>query len=143
MICIIWRKLPYNYIYFSDIPCSWNRKESACNAGNLGLIPKSGRSSGEENGNPLQYSCPGKSHGKRSWWATVRGFTESDTTEQLTLHILYTHTHMQTHTPIYAYKTKQLPQICRWHHPYSRKWRKMKDPLDVSERGEWKIWLKT
>ena len=32
-------------------------KESACNAGNLGLIPESGRFSGEEHGNPLQYSC--------------------------------------------------------------------------------------
>ena len=34
-------------------------KESACNAGILGLIPGSGRSSGEGNGNPLQYSCLG------------------------------------------------------------------------------------
>ena len=32
-------------------------KESACNAGDLGSIPGSGRSPGEENGNPLQYSC--------------------------------------------------------------------------------------
>ena len=32
-------------------------KESACNAGNLGSIPGSGRSPGEGNGNPLQYSC--------------------------------------------------------------------------------------
>ena len=32
-------------------------KASACNAGDLGLIPGSGRSSGEGNGNPLQYSC--------------------------------------------------------------------------------------
>ena len=32
-------------------------KESACNAGDLGSIPTSGRSSGEGNGNPLQYSC--------------------------------------------------------------------------------------
>ena len=32
-------------------------KESACNAGDPGLIPGSGRSSGEENGNPLQSSC--------------------------------------------------------------------------------------
>ena len=30
----------------------------------------------------------------------------------------------------------------RWHHPYSRKWR-TKEPLDESERGEWKSWLKT
>ena len=32
-------------------------KESACNAGDLGSIPQSGRSPGEENGYPLQYSC--------------------------------------------------------------------------------------
>ena len=32
--------------------------------------------------------------------------------------------------------------ICRWHHPYGRKWRRTKEPLDESER-EWKIWLKT
>ena len=31
---------------------------------------------------------------------------------------------------------------CRWHHPYDRKWRGTKKPLDESERGEWKIWLK-
>ena len=33
--------------------------------------------------------------------------------------------------------------ICRWHHPYSRKRRGTKEPLDESERGEWKSWLKT
>ena len=36
----------------------------------------------------------------------------------------------------------QWPQICRRHHPYGRKWR-TKEPLDESERGEWKSWLKT
>ena len=35
------------------------------------------------------------------------------------------------------------PQICRWHHPYGRKWRGTKEPLDESEKGEWKTWLKT
>ena len=30
----------------------------------------------------------------------------------------------------------------RWHHPYGRKWRRTKEPIDESERGEWKIWLK-
>ena len=35
----------------------------------------------------------------------------------------------------------QLPQICRWHHPYGRKRRRTKEPLDESERGEWKSWL--
>jgi len=33
--------------------------------------------------------------------------------------------------------------ICRWHHTYSRKRRRTKEPLDESERGEWKSWLKT
>ena len=41
-------------------------KESAYNAGDMGLIPGSGRSPGRANGNPLQYSCPGKSHRQRS-----------------------------------------------------------------------------
>ena len=38
-------------------PCDSAGKEPACNAGNLGLIPGSGRSPGEGNINPLQYSC--------------------------------------------------------------------------------------
>ena len=36
----------------------------------------------------------------------------------------------------------QSPQICRWYHPYGRKWREAKEPLDQSERGEWKVGLK-
>ena len=36
----------------------------------------------------------------------------------------------------------QSPQICRWHHPYSRKWRRTKELLNESEREEWKSWLK-
>ena len=34
------------------------------------------------------------------------------------------------------------PAIYRWHHPYGRKWRRTKEPLDESKRGEWKSWLK-
>ena len=41
------------------LPCGSNSKESACNAGNLGSIPVSVRSPGEENGNPLQDSYMG------------------------------------------------------------------------------------
>ena len=62
-------------------------KESACNAGDLGSIPGSGRSSGKGNGNPLQYSCLENSMDRGAWWATVHGVTELDTTEWLT----YTH----------------------------------------------------
>ena len=35
------------------------------------------------------------------------------------------------------------PQICKWHHPYGRKQRGTKEPLDEDERAEWKSWLKT
>ena len=52
----------------------WLRgKESICNAGDMGLIPGSGRSPGERNGNPLQYSCLGNPMDSGTWWATVHG----------------------------------------------------------------------
>ena len=44
-------------------------KESACNAEDLGSIPRSGRSPGEGNGNPLQYSCPENLMDRRAWQA--------------------------------------------------------------------------
>ena len=44
-------------------PCSSVGKESAYSAGDPGLIPGLGRSPGEGNGNPFQYSCLGESHG--------------------------------------------------------------------------------
>ena len=56
-------------------------KESACKAGDTGLIPELGRSPGEVNGNPLQYSCLENSTDRGAWWATAHGVTESDTTE--------------------------------------------------------------
>ena len=47
-------------------PGGSDSKESSCNAGDLGSLPGLGRSSGEGNGNPLQYSCLGNSIDKRS-----------------------------------------------------------------------------
>ena len=52
-------------------------KESACNAGDLGLIPGSGRSSGEGNGNPLQYCRLENSMDRGAWRAAVHGVTKS------------------------------------------------------------------
>ena len=47
----------------------------------IGSIPRSGRSPGEGNNNPLQYSCPGNPMSREAWQATVHGVTkESDTT---------------------------------------------------------------
>ena len=55
-------------------------KESTCNAedtGDSGSVPGSGRSPGEENGNPLQYSCLENSMDRGAWWATVHGVAKS------------------------------------------------------------------
>ena len=48
-------------------------KASACNAGDLDSIPRSGRSPGEGNGNSLQYSCLENPMDRGAWWATVHG----------------------------------------------------------------------
>ena len=52
-------------------------KASACSVGDLGLIPGSGRSPGEGNGNPLQYSCLENPVDRGAWWATVHGVSKS------------------------------------------------------------------
>ena len=52
---------------------------TACNVGDLGLISGLGRSPGEGNGNPLQYSCLENLMDRGAWWATVHGVTKSRT----------------------------------------------------------------
>ena len=52
-------------------------KESAYSAGDLGSISRLGRSPGEGNGNPLQYSCLENSMVREAWWATVHGVTKN------------------------------------------------------------------
>ena len=54
-------------------------KASARSSGDLGLIPGLGRSPGEGNGNPLQYSCPENPMDGGAWWATVHGVAKSQT----------------------------------------------------------------
>ena len=53
--------------------CSSVSKESLCSAGDLRSIPVLGRSTGEGNGNPLQYSCLGNLMERGAWWAEVYG----------------------------------------------------------------------
>ena len=70
-----------------DFPGGSDGKVPAYNAGDPGSIPGLGRSPGEENGNPFQYSWLEKSHG----WRNLVGYSpwgrkESDTTEQLHFH---------------------------------------------------------
>ena len=64
---------------FKGFPRSSVGKESACNAGDLGSISGLGRSPGERNGNPLQYSCLENPMDEGAWWATVHGVTRSRT----------------------------------------------------------------
>ena len=62
-------------------------KESACNVGDVGLIPESGGSPGGGNGNPLRYPCLGKNPMERGGWrATAHGVTKHQT-------------RLSTHTP--------------------------------------------
>ena len=58
-------------------PGSSDSKESVCNAGDSGSIPGSGRSPGEGNGYPFQYSCLENSLDRGAWWATVLGVAKS------------------------------------------------------------------
>ena len=52
-------------------------KNPSANAGDVGAIPGSGRSSGEGNGNPLQYSCLANIVDRGAWQAAVHGVTKS------------------------------------------------------------------
>ena len=67
------------YITTEDMQRGSDGKESACSAGDPGLIPRSGRSPGEENSNPLQYCCLENSMDRGTWRATVHGVTKSQT----------------------------------------------------------------
>ena len=58
-------------------------KETACNEGNPGSIPRSGRYSGGGNGNPLWHSCLEDSRDRGTWQATDHGIAELDTTEMI------------------------------------------------------------
>ena len=54
-------------------------KASACKVGDQGSIPRSGRSPGVGDGNPLQYSCLGNPTDRGAWWASVHGAAKSRT----------------------------------------------------------------
>ena len=60
-------------ITLTGFPGDSHGKESACNVGDLSLIPVSGRSPGEGNGNPLQHSCLENPMDRGACWATIHG----------------------------------------------------------------------
>jgi len=62
-----------------DWPDGKDSKETACHVEDQGSIPGWGRSPGERNGNPLQYSCLGNPMDGGTWWTTVHGVAKSRT----------------------------------------------------------------
>ena len=76
------------FIYVKSILYSENRgfpngsvvKNPPANIGDTDSMPGLGRSPGEGNGHPFQYSCLGQPMDRDAWWATVHGFTEESDT---------------------------------------------------------------
>ena len=122
-----------------DFPGGSDGEESACNVGDPGLIPGSGRCPGERNGYPLQYSCLKNSMDRGAWQRNPWGCIKSDTTGQLTLSLFqiwclwflwvwcsvvwcvcvcvctHTHTHMCFCMSVFNNRSN-------FHHKYTRCW---------------------
>ena len=81
---VLFTLIPGSYCYkINSIKCNrrlpwWlSSEESACDAGDVSLIPRLRRSPGKGNGNPLQDSCLGNSMDRRAWQATVHDVSKS------------------------------------------------------------------
>ena len=82
-------QISYYQIGITRLPWWLNGKESACNArgtGDTGLIPGSGRSSGDGNGNTLQYSCLENPMDRGIWQAIVHVVAKETQLKQLSMH---------------------------------------------------------
>ena len=78
-----WSDVWYSILSW-DFPGGTVVKNLLANAGDTGSAPESGRSPGDGNGNPLQYSCLGNPKDRGAWQATVHGVAkELDATERL------------------------------------------------------------
>ena len=78
--CLLKRTTDPNKVTYAKpqgFPSGLDGKESACNAGDLGSIPGSGRSPGEGHGNLLQYSCLENPIDRGAWRATVHRVAQS------------------------------------------------------------------
>ena len=73
ILCQVYISLSNFHNKILKFPCGSDDKEAAYNAGDPCSIPGSGRSPGEENGNPLQNFCLGNPMDRGAWWAAVQG----------------------------------------------------------------------
>ena len=92
----------FGLLYFGGLPRWLTGIESACNSRDMGPIPGLGRSPGEGNDNPLQYSCLEKPMVRGAWQDTVHGVTkESDMTQGLKQQQYYSSS-FASHTILHA-----------------------------------------
>ena len=92
-------------MYLEGFPGGSDGKESACNAGDSGLIPGLGRSAGEENGNPLQYFCLENSLDRGAWQATIHGVI------RIRHHLVTTPSHAYCGASLVSQMVKNLPAM--------------------------------
>ena len=101
-------RVPGSYIIFAGCWASLvAQRLKRLTAGDPGSIPGSGRSPGEGNGNPLQYSCLENPMDGGAWWATSHGVAESEMTERLHHHCHYHQTTIRGH-----HSFINLPDVC-------------------------------
>ena len=104
---IPWRRVRLPAPVFLSFPGNSDGKESACNAGDLGSIPGLGRSPGEGDGTPLQYSCLENPMDGGAWWAAVHGVPKSQTRLSdftFTFHFHVLEKEMATHSSVLAWR---------------------------------------
>ena len=77
LLLVLWHEFNAKSFMDCQVLPWWFRWESASNVGDPGSIPGSGRSAGEGNGNPLQYSCLENPMDRGAWWAIVHGIAKS------------------------------------------------------------------
>ena len=102
-----WRIVRLPTPVYLGFPCGSAGKESAHNMGDLGLIPRLGRSPGEGKGYPLQYSCLENPMDRGAWWAAVHGVTEGRTQLSnftFTFHFHALEKEMATHPSVLAWR---------------------------------------
>ena len=89
----------------SKLPQWLSGKESACQAGDAGSVPGSGRSPGGGRDNPLQYSCLENPMDRGAWWATVHSVTKNWT------QLSNQHLHFPQVTPFYREESKYFGEL--------------------------------
>ena len=116
-------------------PDSSTGKESACNAGDLGLVSRLGGSPGEGNGNPLQYFCLNKSHGQSL--VGLKCCKEWNTTECAVSELSHILTHWSFITIFFENKSMEAQTCSRWLRKKPEKEPVLLEARKVLSYGRW------